>query len=84
MHVVLFKLMDPHTGDDDEGGDGDDDAEKLPSCFDYVMHYLSLFWKILFAFVPPTGLFLLIMFVSHDDSLCHSHRLRRRLALFRL
>uniref|UniRef100_A0A3B3WYF9 Sodium/calcium exchanger membrane region domain-containing protein n=1 Tax=Poecilia mexicana TaxID=48701 RepID=A0A3B3WYF9_9TELE len=27
---------------------------KLPSCFDYVMHFLTVFWKVLFAFVPPT------------------------------
>ena len=40
--------------DDDEE---DENAEpKSPGCSDYMMHYLSLFWKILFAFVPPTGL----------------------------
>ncbi|XP_044148283.1 sodium/calcium exchanger 1 isoform X3 [Bufo gargarizans] len=39
------------------GDDDDDDEcgeEKLPSCFDYVMHFLTVFWKVLFAFVPPT------------------------------
>ncbi|XP_067353064.1 sodium/calcium exchanger 1-like isoform X3 [Channa argus] len=40
------------------GNDDDDDdecgEEKLPSCFDYVMHFLTVFWKLLFAFVPPT------------------------------
>ncbi|KAM8946613.1 sodium/calcium exchanger 1 isoform 14-T14 [Pelodytes ibericus] len=35
--------------DDDECGE-----EKLPSCFDYVMHFLTVFWKVLFALVPPT------------------------------
>ncbi|XP_072885375.1 sodium/calcium exchanger 3-like [Hemitrygon akajei] len=37
-------------------GEEEDDAreEKLPSCFDYVMHFLTVFWKVLFAFVPPT------------------------------
>ncbi|XP_015258570.1 PREDICTED: sodium/calcium exchanger 1-like [Cyprinodon variegatus] len=35
--------------DDDDGGE-----EKMPSCFDYVMHFLTVFWKLLFAFVPPT------------------------------
>ncbi|XP_038846509.1 sodium/calcium exchanger 1-like isoform X7 [Salvelinus namaycush] len=39
-------------------GEDDDDEEcgeeKLPSCFDYVMHFLTVFWKVLFAFVPPT------------------------------
>ncbi len=26
----------------------------MPSCFDYVMHFLTVFWKVLFALVPPT------------------------------
>lgn len=38
------------SGDDDD----EDGEEKLPSCFDYVMHFLTVFWKLLFAFVPPT------------------------------
>ncbi|XP_031735736.1 sodium/calcium exchanger 1a isoform X1 [Anarrhichthys ocellatus] len=40
-------------------GDDDDECgeEKLPSCFDYVMHFLTVFWKILFALVPPTDYF---------------------------
>ncbi|KTF88963.1 hypothetical protein cypCar_00027500, partial [Cyprinus carpio] len=39
-----------------EGDDDDDECgeEKMPSCFDYVMHFLTVFWKVLFAFVPPT------------------------------
>nr|CUU99203.1 hypothetical transcript [Hymenolepis microstoma] len=39
----------------------DDDLEgiaegkvNIPSCKDYVMHFLTVFWKVLFAFVPPT------------------------------
>uniref|UniRef100_A0A7N9AJW9 Sodium/calcium exchanger 1-like n=1 Tax=Mastacembelus armatus TaxID=205130 RepID=A0A7N9AJW9_9TELE len=39
------------SGDDDDDDCGE---EKLPSCFDYVMHFLTIFWKLLFAFVPPT------------------------------
>ncbi|XP_041822605.1 sodium/calcium exchanger 1a isoform X6 [Chelmon rostratus] len=39
------------SGDDDGDECGD---EKLPSCFDYVMHFLTVFWKLLFALVPPT------------------------------
>ncbi|XP_054711257.1 sodium/calcium exchanger 3-like [Uloborus diversus] len=35
-------------------GDDDDDEEKMPSCSDYVMHFFTIFWKVLFAFVPPT------------------------------
>ncbi|CAH8446244.1 unnamed protein product [Heterobilharzia americana] len=34
--------------------EGEDDEEKLPTCMDYVMHFLTVFWKVLFAFVPPT------------------------------
>ena len=37
-------------------GDEDEEEEKLPSCMDYVMHFLTLFWKVLFACVPPTGI----------------------------
>ncbi|XP_045071988.1 sodium/calcium exchanger 1-like isoform X2 [Coregonus clupeaformis] len=40
------------AGEDDE--DEECGEEKLPSCFDYVMHFLTVFWKVLFAFVPPT------------------------------
>ncbi|KAL6115686.1 slc8a2 [Pungitius sinensis] len=39
-------------------GDGDDDEDRreehLPSCYDYVMHFVTVFWKVLFACVPPT------------------------------
>ncbi|XP_032776741.2 sodium/calcium exchanger 3 isoform X1 [Daphnia magna] len=38
---------------DDEDEDGE---AKMPSCGDYVLHFLTLFWKILFAFVPPTDM----------------------------
>uniref|UniRef100_A0A673CB22 Solute carrier family 8 member 1a n=1 Tax=Sphaeramia orbicularis TaxID=375764 RepID=A0A673CB22_9TELE len=41
-----------NSGDDDD--DDENGEEKLPSCFDYVMHFLTIFWKLLFAFVPPT------------------------------
>ncbi|XP_075462971.1 sodium/calcium exchanger 2 isoform X3 [Ascaphus truei] len=40
------------AGDEEEEDDGRE--ERLPSCFDYVMHFLTVFWKVLFAFVPPT------------------------------
>ncbi|XP_054635355.1 sodium/calcium exchanger 1-like isoform X2 [Dunckerocampus dactyliophorus] len=35
-------------------GDDDDDNKKLPSSLDYVIHFLTVFWKLLFALVPPT------------------------------
>ena len=45
-------------GDDDEAGEdsvGGDGRSSSPSTADYLMHFLTIFWKILFAFVPPTG-----------------------------
>lgn len=36
------------------GDEDDEEDEKLPSCMDYVMHFLTLFWKVIFACVPPT------------------------------
>lgn len=45
------------AGGGTEGGDEEEAEPKLPSCMDYVMHFLTLFWKILFAFVPPTDYF---------------------------
>lgn len=47
------------TGDDNSPIDGTDGEcnEPRPSCGDYVMHFLTLFWKIIFAFIPPTGKF---------------------------
>ncbi|NXA57565.1 NAC3 protein, partial [Nothocercus julius] len=40
------------AGEEEEEEDGRE--ERLPSCFDYVMHFLTVFWKVLFACVPPT------------------------------
>ncbi|KAL0621041.1 LOW QUALITY PROTEIN: Sodium/calcium exchanger 1, partial [Plecturocebus cupreus] len=48
-HCSLRLPASREDDDDDECGE-----EKLPSCFDYVMHFLTVFWKVLFAFVPPT------------------------------
>merc|ERR1712165_374423 len=49
------------AGDDDEeeeeGGDeGEEGEEKMPTCGDYIMHFLTLFWKVIFAVIPPAGL----------------------------
>merc|ERR1712176_1378609 len=43
--------------DDEEGEEGEDDEPKMPSCGDYIMHFLTLPWKLLFAVIPPTGIF---------------------------
>lgn len=46
-----FCLVPPSGNDEDEDGE-----EQLPSCIDYIMHFLTIFWKIMFAFVPPTDI----------------------------
>mmetsp|Transcript_30456 Transcript_30456/g.52304 ORF Transcript_30456/g.52304 Transcript_30456/m.52304 type:complete len:289 (+) Transcript_30456:152-1018(+) len=40
-------------GDDEDEEDGEDAA---PGCSDYILHIISLPWKILFAFIPPTSI----------------------------
>ena len=52
--VSLFPFDSDDDDDNEDGGD-EDREEKMPSCTDYILHFLTLFWKILFAFVPPTG-----------------------------
>ncbi|KAL5108452.1 Sodium/calcium exchanger 3 [Taenia crassiceps] len=43
-----------NAGDDDDLEAIAEGGVKMPSCMDYVMHFLTVFWKVLFAFVPPT------------------------------
>merc|ERR1712168_1663486 len=42
--------------DDEEGEEGEEGEEKMPSCGDYIMHFLTLPWKLIFAFIPPTAI----------------------------
>jgi len=42
--------------DDEEGEEGEEAEEKMPSCGDYIMHFLTLPWKLLFALIPPTAI----------------------------
>ena len=52
---------------DDDGGDEEgngDEEPSTPSCMDYIMHFLTLFWKIIFAFIPPTGKKMMIVMKS--------------------
>ena len=39
----------------------------MPSCGDYIMHFLTLPWKLIFAFIPPTGKNG-IQYTVHSDS----------------
>merc|ERR1712025_769961 len=44
--------------DDEEEEDEDEEGEaKMPSCGDYIMHFLTLPWKLIFAFIPPTAIY---------------------------
>ncbi|TKS80618.1 Sodium/calcium exchanger 2 [Collichthys lucidus] len=49
VSVSTIRAVDCDGDDDEEGRE-----ERLPSCYDYVMHFLTVFWKVLFACVPPT------------------------------
>jgi len=52
----FIEAFDVGAGGDDDGEEGEDGEPSQPGVFDYVLHYLSLFWKILFAFCPPTDI----------------------------
>merc|ERR1712109_65183 len=58
----ILEAFTVQAGDDDEeeeeeGGEGDEEGEeKMPTCGDYIMHFLTLFWKVIFAVIPPAGL----------------------------
>ena len=47
-------------GDDDEegeeGGEDGEAVENTPTCGDYIVHFLTFAWKVIFAFIPPTGI----------------------------
>ncbi|XP_043512048.1 sodium/calcium exchanger 1-like [Frieseomelitta varia] len=43
------------SGGDDDDGEGTGEAA-APSTLDYLMHGLTILWKVLFAFVPPTDI----------------------------
>ncbi|XP_034177282.1 sodium/calcium exchanger 3 isoform X1 [Osmia lignaria lignaria] len=43
------------SGGDEDEGEGAGEAS-APSTMDYLMHSVTIFWKVLFAFVPPTDI----------------------------
>merc|ERR1711981_388060 len=57
----FFDAFTVQAGDDEEeeeeggGEEGEEGEEKMPTCGDYIMHFLTLFWKVLFAVIPPAG-----------------------------
>merc|ERR1711983_752419 len=59
--VEAFTVQAGGDDDEEEEGGGDEEGEgeeeeKMPTCGDYIMHFLTLFWKIIFAFIPPAGI----------------------------
>merc|ERR1712061_271292 len=58
----ILEAFTVQAGDDDEeeeeeGGDEEGEKEeKMPTCGDYIMLFLTLFWKVIFSFVPPAGI----------------------------
>merc|ERR1711962_939226 len=50
----LDQFSEAFTGqadDDEEGEEGEEGEEKMPTCGDYIMHFLTLPWKLIFAFI---------------------------------
>lgn len=70
--IFFWQNSNTTSGEEDEGGEegeeGEEAEEKVPSCGDYVMHFLTIFWKIIFACVPPTGTYLEMLKISLYDS----------------
>merc|ERR1739848_878223 len=58
----ILEAFTVQAGDDDEEEEGGDEEgegekeEKMPTCGDYIMHFLTLFWKVIFSFIPPAGI----------------------------
>merc|ERR1719491_2040122 len=57
---ILSSFTVQAAGDDDEeeeeGEEGAEKEEKMPTCGDYIMHFLTLFWKVIFSFIPPAAI----------------------------
>ena len=57
IHYWKFNFEGDDDEEEEEGGDeeGEEGEEKMPTCGDYIMHFLTLFWKVIFATIPPAG-----------------------------
>ncbi|XP_060798163.1 sodium/calcium exchanger 2b isoform X2 [Neoarius graeffei] len=53
-HSWREQFVDAVTVSARNGEDEVEGREHPPSCSDYVMHFLTVFWKVVFACVPPT------------------------------
>ncbi|XP_076317519.1 sodium/calcium exchanger 3-like isoform X1 [Tachypleus tridentatus] len=50
----FIEAITVNAADDDDEQDDENEEDKMPTCSDYVMHFFTIFWKVIFAFVPPT------------------------------
>eukprot|EP00096_Caligus_rogercresseyi_P000467 TRINITY_DN1092_c0_g1_i4.p1 TRINITY_DN1092_c0_g1~~TRINITY_DN1092_c0_g1_i4.p1 ORF type:complete len:924 (-),score=286.45 TRINITY_DN1092_c0_g1_i4:1209-3980(-) len=51
----FLEAFSVQAGDDDDE-EGEEGEEKMPTCGDYIMHFLTLFWKVIFSIIPPAGI----------------------------
>ncbi|CAB4061412.1 Sodium/calcium exchanger 3,Sodium/calcium exchanger 1,Sodium/calcium exchanger 2 [Lepeophtheirus salmonis] len=52
----FLEAFSVQAGDEDDEEEGEEGEEKMPTCGDYIMHFLTLFWKIIFSVIPPAGI----------------------------
>ncbi|GAA6066662.1 sodium/calcium exchanger 2a isoform X2, partial [Tachysurus ichikawai] len=53
-HTWKEQFIEAVTVSAGEGDEGEGAEPRRPSCCDYFMHVMTVFWKLTFAFVPPT------------------------------
>jgi solute carrier family 8 (sodium/calcium exchanger) len=56
LDAFTVQAGDDEEEEEGEGGEEGEGEEKMPTCGDYIMHFLTLFWKVLFATIPPAGM----------------------------
>jgi len=54
--MIIWYILEDDDDDVVESGDAEEEeGDKPATCKDYMLHFISFFWKFLFAFVPPTS-----------------------------
>jgi len=55
--MEAFEVEAGGDDEEEEGEDGEEAPPKLPTCGDYIMHFITFIWKLVFAIIPPTDYF---------------------------
>ena len=79
MAYPYFWLLQIGDDEEEEGGEEGEEGEaeeKMPTCGDYIMHFLTLFWKILFAFIPPAGEYFIRIILRFDATSLNANSLK--------